>query len=197
MQGDITELLDAWRRGSAEAGEAVVAMTYDQLRRVARTCLRGERRSHTLQPTALLHEAYLSLLRTGPGSVQNRDAFLRLMATAMRRRLVDHARRRLAGKRGRGVIHQELEPSSVAVACEADSDIEATLRRLDRALEDLTGSFPRAALVVQLRFIAGLTTEDTAQQLGLSPGTVKRDWTFARAWLAGAMSEPPHGESGC
>jgi RNA polymerase sigma factor (TIGR02999 family) len=185
--GEITKLLEAWKAGNADAGDAVIAQTYQELRRVAQAYLRRERRGHTLQTTALLHEAYLRLLRKGPGSVDNREAFFRLMAAEMRRRLVDHARRRLADKRGGGAIHQSLDTSAMAVASSDGCDIEAMLGRLDRALQELTDSFPRAAHVVHLRFIAGMTTEDTAQELGLSTGTVKREWTFARAWLAAAI----------
>jgi RNA polymerase sigma factor (TIGR02999 family) len=187
MQGNITQLLEAWNQGNADAGAAVVAQTYAELRRVARAYLRRERHGHTLQTTALLHEAYLRLLRTGPGSADTREAFFRLMAAEMRHRLVDHARRRLAGKRGGGAIHETLDSSVVAPALEQSLDVETTMARLDSALEQLTDTFPRAAQVVQLRFLAGLTTDETAQELGLSAGTVKRDWTFARAWLAAAI----------
>src|SRR5262245_47192443 len=187
MPGEITELLDAWKRGDADAGEAVVARTYRELRRLAQAYLRRERRNHTLQPTALLHEVYLRLLRRGPGSVENRDAFFRLMAAEMRRRLVDHARRHLADKRGGGTIHDPLQDPVVPTRDDADSEIDAMLGRLDGALEQLTDSFPRTAHVVQLRFLAGLTTEETAHELGVSAGTVKREWTFARAWLAAAI----------
>ena len=187
MPGEITKLLEAWKAGNAEAGDQVIARTYGELRRVAHAYLRRERHAHTLQTTALLHDAYMRLLRKGPGSVDTREAFFRLMAAEMRRRLVDHARRRLAAKRGGGAVHEPVESSTSAVASGEAGEIEATLRRLDRALEDLSVSFPRAAQVVQLRFIAGLTTDETAAELGLSPGTVKRDWTFARAWLAAAL----------
>jgi RNA polymerase sigma factor (TIGR02999 family) len=158
---------------------------------MAHARLRRERAGHTLQTTALLHEAYLRLLRKGPGSIENREAFFRLMAAEMRRRLVDHARRRLAEKRGRGVRHEPLDASAIVVSLEDAQEVEAMLGRLDRALDELHGSFPRAARVVQLRFIAGLTTEQTATAIGLSPGTVKREWTFARAWLAAAMQAEP------
>ena len=149
--------------------------------------MRHERQGHTLQATALLHEAYLRLLRKGPGPVQNRDAFFRLMAAEMRRRLVDHARRRLTNKRGGGVLHEPLAVAANVSSLETSGEVEATLGRLDRALNELSGSFPRAARVVQLRFIAGLTTDETATAIGLSPGTVKREWTFARAWLVAAL----------
>jgi RNA polymerase sigma factor (TIGR02999 family) len=186
MAGDITQLLDDWKSGNAAAGEEVIAKTYDELRRIAHARLRRERRDHTLQATAVLHEAYLRLMRRGPGPVANRDDFYRLMATEIRRRLVDHARRRLADKRGGGAVHEPLA-SSIAASPESTADTESMLGRLDRALADLAGSYPRAAEVVGLRFLAGLTTDETAQQLGLSPGTVKREWTFARAWLAAAI----------
>ena len=133
MQGDISELLEAWTQGNPEAGAAVVVQTYAELRRVARAYLRRERQGHTLQTTALLHEAYLRLLRTGPGSADTREAFFRLMAAEMRHRLIDHARRRLADKRGGGTIHQPLDSSVVAPASDQSSDVEATMARLDGA----------------------------------------------------------------
>jgi RNA polymerase sigma factor (TIGR02999 family) len=108
----------------------------------------------------------------------------------MRRRLVDHARRRLAEKRGGGIVHHELHSAAIRISPKDSEDIEAKLSRLDKALADLGESFPRSARVVELRFLAGLTTEETATQLGLSAGTVKREWTFARAWLAAAMDSP-------
>jgi RNA polymerase sigma factor (TIGR02999 family) len=188
---EITKLLEAWKAGNADAGEEVVAKTYRKLRRMAHAHLRRERRGHTLQTTALLHEAYMRLLRKGPGPVENREAFFRLMAAEMRRRLVDHARRRLAAKRGGGVIHEPLEESTTLEKHEEAQEVEAMLGRLDRALNELSVSFPRAAHVVQLRFIAGLTTEQTAAAIGLSSGTVKREWTFARAWLAAALESEP------
>jgi RNA polymerase sigma factor (TIGR02999 family) len=189
MPGEITRLLEAWRGGDAEAGEEVVARTYDKLRRVARGYLRHERPGHLLQPTALLHEAYVRLLRTGPGGADTREAFFRLMASEMRRRLIDHARRRLADKRGGGAIHEALDSSMAGAASSlpGPEENEMALAHLDGALRDLSASFPRAARVVELRFLAGLTTEATAAELGLSTGTVKREWTFARAWLAAAL----------
>jgi RNA polymerase sigma factor (TIGR02999 family) len=187
VSDEITRLLARWKAGDADAGDEVVVKTYRELRRIAHAHLRRERRGHTLQTTALLHEAYVRLLRKGPGSVENREAFFRLMAAEMRRRLVDYARRRLADKRGGGVIHEPLEASALVASLEDADEVEAMLGRLDRALDELNGSYPRAARVVQLRFIAGLTTDETAQAIGLSPGTVKREWTFARAWLAAAL----------
>jgi RNA polymerase sigma factor (TIGR02999 family) len=191
VPGDISKLLEAWKDGNAEAGEEVVDRTYAELRRVAHGFLRRERRHHTLQTTALLHEAYLRLLRKGPGTADTREAFFRLMAAEMRRRLIDHARRRLASKRGGGAVHEALSTSAGVPSPQAPEDIEAILARLDRALNELSASFPRSAQVVQLRFLAGMTTEEAAAELGLSAGTVKREWTFARAWLAAAIESPP------
>ena len=197
MSGDITKLLGEWQAGHADAGEALVALTYGELRRLARAYLRRERPGHTLQPTALLNEAYMRLLPLGPRVADSREAFFRLMASEMRHRLVDHARRRLADKRGAGSMAKPLD--TAIVAPETDADIEATFGRLDRALDALGAHYPRAARVVHLRFLAGLTTEETAAELELSTGTVKREWTFAKAWLAAAMdpdrdrtgSDPP------
>ena len=186
MPGDLTNLLAQWKAGDAMAGEEVVLRTYPELRRLARAYLRHERSDRTLQTTALLHEAYLRLLRTGLGTVDSRDAFFRLMAAEMRRRLIDHARRRLAEKRGGRVPHEPLG-SSVAAAVFDPEDDDELPARLDRALAELDKLFPRAARVVQLKFFVGLTTEEAAGELGLSAGTVKRDWTFARAWLAAAI----------
>jgi RNA polymerase sigma factor (TIGR02999 family) len=186
-RGEITVLLEAWKAGDADAGAEVVSRTYVELRRLAHAYVRRERAGNSLQATALLNEAYLRLLRKGPGSADSRDAFFRLMAAEMRHRLVDHARRRLAEKRGGGAIHESLETGTFATTPVQADDVEATLGRLDAALEQLSTSFPRAAQVVQLRFMAGLTTDETAAALRLSAGTIKREWTFARAWLAAAM----------
>lgn len=189
MSGDITRLLKEWKAGNAKAGEELMARTYPELRRVAHAHLRRERRGHTLQTTAVLHEAYLRLLRKGPGSVEDHEAFFRLMAAEIRHRLIDHARRRLAGKRGGGAAHENCDIAALAARVDSGNDIEPMLERLDQALVELGKSFPRAAQVVQLRFLAGLTMEETAKELDLSTGTVKRDWTFARAWLAAAMED--------
>jgi RNA polymerase sigma factor (TIGR02999 family) len=189
VHGDITRLLAEWKAGRVEAGDELVSRTYDELRRLARVYLRRERPGHTLQATALLNEAYLRLLPEGPRSADNREAFFRLMAAAMRHKLVDHARRRLADKRGAGAIHQSVETAAIPAALDTADETEARLERLDRAMSELEASHPRAARVVQLRFIAGLTTEEAAAELGLSTGSVKRDWTFARAWLAAAIDD--------
>jgi RNA polymerase sigma factor (TIGR02999 family) len=189
--GDITTLLQRWQAGSAEAGEELISQTYGELQRLARGYLRRERSGHTLQATALINEVYLQLLPNAPRVADNRQAFYRLMASEMRHRLVDHARRRLASKRGAGVRHLSIEPDLPVAASEESDDISAMLDGLDRAVEELAAQHPRAADVVRLRFLAGLTTEETAAQLKLSTGTVKREWTFAKAWLAAAIESPP------
>ena len=191
MAGDITRLLKEWKAGNAKAGEEIIERTYPELRRVAHAHLRRERRGHTLQTTAVLHDAFLRLLRKGPGSIEDRDAFFRLMAVEIRHRLIDHARRRLASKRGGGIAHENCDVAALAARIESGTDIESMLVRLDQALDDLARSFPRAARVVHLRFLAGMTTEETAKELDLSIGTIKRDWTFARAWLAAAIEDEP------
>ncbi len=189
MPGDITRLLGEWKAGRVEAGDELVSLTYGELRRLARSYLRRERTGHTLQATALLNEVYLRLLPHGPRGVESREAFFRLMASEMRHRLVDHARRHLSEKRGGGVVLQSLDTSIGVAVSEPETDIQTILDRLDRAVDNLAAQHPRAARVVQLRFLAGLTTEETAAEMELSAGTVKRDWTFARAWLAAAMDD--------
>jgi RNA polymerase sigma factor (TIGR02999 family) len=191
-EGDgITRLLQRWREGDPHAGALVVELTYEELRRVARAHLRHEYLAQSLSATGLLHEAYLRLLRAGPGTADGREAFLRVMAAEMRRRLIDRARRRLAAKRGGGAPVERLVDAASPAAFDSSPDALALdLDRLDRALETLLTTEPRAARVVQLRFLAGMTTEEVAAELGVSPGTVKRDWTFARAWLAAAIRGP-------
>jgi RNA polymerase sigma factor (TIGR02999 family) len=184
---DISALLQRWTQGDAVAAEEVIARTYGELRRLARGYTRREPNAHSVQATAVLHEAFLRLLKNGPGRATTRDAFFRLMAAEMRRRLIDRARRRLADKRGGGAIHEPLRTSGIIAVGDSGEDVESTLERLDGALRVLSHDFPRAAQVVELRFLSGLTTDETAARLGLSSGTVKRDWTFARAWLAAAL----------
>jgi RNA polymerase sigma factor (TIGR02999 family) len=190
VQHDITTLLAQWNAGNAGAREEIVSKTYDELRRLARGYLRRERLNHTLQATALLNEVYLRFLPGGPRSAATREEFFRVMAAEMRRRLVDHARRRLAGKRGGAVRHESLDDvdSPAPAAPESlSADPEQMLDRLDRAVEELGKSHPRAAHVAQLRFIGGLTIEEIADDLKLSAGTVKREWTFAKAFLAASL----------
>jgi RNA polymerase sigma factor (TIGR02999 family) len=204
-----TELLARWSQGESAAREKLVPLVYDDLRRVARHCLAGERPDHTLQSAALVHEAYLRLV--GHESVQwdDRVHFFAVAAQLMRRILVDHARKRRAGKRGgeaitlslvtrdghgvpsieaasledlflaRGYVTAQVLDEQPAPAKKRALDVIA----LDDALNELTRMNPQHGRIVEMRFFAGLSVEDTAQAMGISPAAVKRDWAVARAWL--------------
>lgn len=160
------------------AMEQLFPAVYDELRALARAHLRHERPDHTLQPTALVHEAYLRLVGGGPTPWNDRQHFFRAAAEAMRRILIEHARKRGRIKRGGKRVAVEL--SSVNLAPEQDLD---RLLALDDAFRRLEEQDPQAADVVRLRFFAGLSVEETALATGLSERTVKREWAFARAWL--------------
>jgi RNA polymerase sigma factor (TIGR02999 family) len=151
---------------------------YDDLRKLAARYLRGERAGHTLQPTALVHDAYLRLAGRDVVTWQNRAQLFAVAAQAMRHALVDHARGRLREKRGGGAIRVTLDDEALG-AGEPDADLVA----LDDALRALEALDPQKSRVVELRYFGGLTIEETARVLALSPATVKRDWTLARAWL--------------
>ncbi len=181
---DVTRLLAAARDGERRAIDQLYAVVYGELRGMAEARLRRERRGHTLQPTALVNEVYLRL-DPAKDSWANRRHFFGAASQAMRRILVDHARRRLADKRGAGLERVTLADLDVE-APQADVDVVA----LDDALTELQHDEPRLAQVVTLRVFAGMSIEQTADALELSPATVKRDWTFARAWLAERMSAP-------
>jgi RNA polymerase sigma factor (TIGR02999 family) len=178
---DVTRLLAAARDGERKALEQLYAVVYGELRGMAESRLRRERGGHTLQPTALVNEVYLRL-DPAKDSWENRRHFFGAASQAMRRILVDHARRRLADKRGAGLERVTFADLDVA-APQADVDLLA----LDGALEELQHNEPRLAEVVTMRVFAGMSIDETAQALELSPATVKRDWTFARAWLADRM----------
>lgn len=180
---DVTQLLKAWQKGDVAAGDKLVPLVYGELRRIAGRRLRQERDGHTLQPTALVNEAWLRLMRQDELVWQNRVQFFALAAQAMRRVLVDHARKRHAARRGDRAPHVPLE-DDVPSPLPDDRLIE-----LDRALDRLASLEPRHARVVELRYFAGLSIEDVASAMDLSPGTVKRDWRTARAWLFDAMRE--------
>jgi RNA polymerase sigma factor (TIGR02999 family) len=183
-QGDLTLLLKAARSGDRDAYERLYQAVYVELRRVARANLRREAPGHTLQPTALVNEAYL---RLGSGSTfENRRHFFAAAAEAMRRILVDHARKRGAEKRGGGLDRVTL--SGVDVAAE---DEPVDVLAVDAALTELTAARPRLAELVKLRCFAGMTIEEAAEALEVSPATAKRDWAFARAWLAERMGAKP------
>jgi RNA polymerase sigma factor (TIGR02999 family) len=176
---DVTRLLVEWSDGRAEALDALMPLVYDELRRLARAYLGRERAGHTLQPTALVNEAYLRLVDQRSVRWQNRAHFFGIAAQLMRRLLVDHARAANAEKRGGGIPRLELDAAENAVAPESGVDLE----ELDRALERLARIDPRQSRIVELRYFAGATNEETAEALGIAVATVKRDWTVARAWL--------------
>jgi RNA polymerase sigma-70 factor, ECF subfamily len=169
------------RHGDSEAVEKLLGIVYAELHMIAGRHMRRERPDHTLQPTALVHEAYLRLLGGAGLSADNRVHFLRTASSAMRRVLVDHARARNAQKRG-GAVHVTLDDSVAG----RDAPIIDMLV-LDDALARLGAAEPRWAQVVELKFFGGLDIPEIATTLGLSPATVKRDWQFARAWLARAL----------
>jgi RNA polymerase sigma factor (TIGR02999 family) len=174
----VTELLDRWRGGDRNALDALMPLVYNELRRVAQRYLQRERSDHTLQGTALVHEAYVRLLGDDAPHWQNRAHFFAVAAQVMRRILVEHARSRHAAKRGAGVCKVTL---SAAESFSGRSDVDVIA--LDDALKTLAEMDPQQSQVVELKFFAGLSNEDTAEVLGISASTVKRDWNTARAWL--------------
>jgi RNA polymerase sigma-70 factor (ECF subfamily) len=176
--GTVTALIRQAREGDRSAVEVLMPALYAELRRIAARSLRGERRGHTLQTTALVHEAYLRLLKDTRLSVQNRAHFLAIAAQSMRQILVEHARARGASKRGGKRARVTLE-EAVAPQPAAAVDVLA----LEEALERLAALDPAQARIVEMRFYAGMTVEETAAALGTSPATVKRHWSMARAWL--------------
>jgi RNA polymerase sigma-70 factor, ECF subfamily len=181
MQGpeSITQLLAKWSTGDQSALDQLMPLVYDELRRLARGYLRRERAEHTLQPTALVNEAYLKLVDQKNARWQNRAQFYGIAAQLMRRILVDHARVKHAEKRG-GAEQQRLSITSAEIlATKPDLDLLA----LNEALEELTAMDPQQGRIVELKFFGGLSIEETAEVLGISHATVERDWKMARAWL--------------
>ena len=174
----ITQLLVRWREGDQRALDELMPLVYDELHRLAAHYLRGERRGHTLQTSALVNEAYLRLAGQEETQWQNRAHFFAIAAQAMRRILVDHARRRSNQKRG-GDAHKVSFDEGLIVSTERAAELVA----LDEALARLAEIAPRKSQIVELRFFGGLSIEETAEVLKVSPGTVMRDWTFAKAWL--------------
>lgn len=188
---DVTQLLRRWSDGDAGCLDQLLDASYAQLRRSARGMMRGERPNHTLQATELVHEAFMRFCSGGPVDDASRDVFFRLMAAQMRRHLIDHARRRSAIKRGGAQPHAAVtDIADIAASPSGGETGEAYLTRLDVALEQLRLLHPRAAQVMQERFFADRTIEETARAMGLSTGTVKREFAFGRAWLTQAMGTP-------
>ena len=178
MAGKVTELLQAMGSGNQKEFDNLIPLIYDELRRLAEYYLRRERPNHTLQPTALVHEAYLRLIDQKHIQWQNRAHFFGAAAQIMRRILVDHARRHQAHKRG-GAEHRVTLNEEVAFHGERDVNLLA----LDDALTKLEALDPQKSRIVELRFFSGLSIKETAEVLGVSEATVIRQWRLARAWL--------------
>ena len=177
---DVSELLLEWGKGDRAALEAALPLVYQQLRQLARHQLRQQRPNHTLQPTALVHEAFLKLNQEKSLVVENRAHFLGIAAQLMRWILVDYERNRRAAKRGAGVTRLSLS-QEVAAPRAPGEDVD--LLALDEALGKLAKLDRQQSRIVELRYFAGLSIEDTSQFLGISPATVKRSWASARLWL--------------
>jgi RNA polymerase sigma factor (TIGR02999 family) len=178
LPSQVTKLLQGWRAGESSASDALLPLVYDELRRLAHHHLRNERPHHTLQSSALVNEAYLRLVGQNLPKWESRAHFFAIAAQLMRQVLVDYARRHRASKRGSGVCMLTLD-DAVALPQRKNVDVVA----LDDALNTLAEVDPRQSRVVELRFFAGLSLEETSEVMGIATATVQRDWTAARAWL--------------
>jgi RNA polymerase sigma factor (TIGR02999 family) len=181
---EVTTLLMDWNNGQPEALEQLMPLVYDELRRIAGRYLRKERQDHTLQTTALVHEAYIRLIDQKQANWQNRAQFFGVAAQMMRRILVDHARGHTADKRGGGVAKLSLD-EAIEIAEQREVDLIA----LDDALTTLAELDEQQCRVVELRYFGGLTVEEVAEVLKLSPATIKREWSMAKAWLHRELSK--------
>ena len=175
---EVTLMLIRWSNGERDALDQLIPVVYGELRKLARRALGRERRDHTLQPTALVHEAYMRLVDQRSVNWQNRAHFFAIASQAMRRIVVDHARRHNALKRGGDNLKVELE---AAMLLPGAKDVDVV--KLDDALTALAAFDPHQSRIVELRFFGGLSIEQTAEVIGISPATVKRDWSMAKAWL--------------
>ena len=175
---DVTRMLVDWSQGDHAAMERLMPLVYDELRRLASSYLRRERSGHTLQATALVHEAYFRLIDQRSVTWQNRAHFFGVAAQLMRRILVDHARGRDAAKRGSGGPKISLDE---AVAAPQETEIDLVV--LNDALTTLSQVDPQQSRIVELRYFGGLTIDETAEVIGVSPATIKREWNMAKAWL--------------
>jgi RNA polymerase sigma factor (TIGR02999 family) len=184
----ITQVLNAIEQGDPRAAEQLLPLVYDELRRLAAMRLASEGPGHTLQPTALVHEAYLKLVGPDPQQPWNgRVHFFAAAAEAMRRILIDHARRKHRARRGGGLRRVDLDDLDDVQLLAGGGDADE-LAALDEALAQLAAADPRRAELVRLRYFAGLTLEQAAELLGISRATANRHWAFARAWLYDAMT---------
>lgn len=178
MDREVTQLLIEWSNGDKEALDQMMPLVYSELRRIAASHLRRERTEHTLQPTALVHEAYIRLINQQRANWQNRAQFFGVAAQMMRRILINHANERVAAKRGGGALKISLS--------EAESQMEITdssLLALDESLTRLAQLDPRKSRIIELKFFGGLKIEEIAEVMQLSHATIEREWTLARAWL--------------
>jgi RNA polymerase sigma factor (TIGR02999 family) len=176
--GDVTTLLSAWREGDPAALDKLIPIVYDDLRRVAARYMRTEQTGHTLQTTALVHEAYVRLIKEQDRTWVNRAHFFAVAAQIMRNLLVDHARAASRSKRGGDKVQVSLDDAPELITIDPEQ-----LVTLDDALNRLADRDPRASRVVELRYFVGLNNEEVAGVLGISEKTVKRDWVAAKAWL--------------
>jgi RNA polymerase sigma factor (TIGR02999 family) len=183
---ELTRLLDNWGQGDAEARDALIPLIYTELRGIARRYLRRERPDHTLQSAALVNEAYLRMTRQQPGKFENRAQFFGFAAQMMRHILVDHARGRLAAKRGAGAPRLSLDPE-IAPPKKYEMDLVV----LDDALNKLAALDAQQSRLIELRYFGGLSIEETAVVMEISPATVKREWATARAWLKREIDKGP------
>jgi RNA polymerase sigma factor (TIGR02999 family) len=175
---DVTRLLGAIEHGDPRATEELLPLVYEELRKLAAHKMAHEPPGQTLQPTALVHEAWLRLVESDAAGWENRGHFIAAAAEAMRRILIERARRRLAAKRGGGAVPVELEAIEIPVP-----DTDENLLRVHEALESLAEAHPRKAELIKLRYFAGLSFEEAARTLGIAVPTAKQWWTYARAWL--------------
>jgi len=180
---NVTRLLSEWSNGNKQAFEELLPMIYHELRRLAHNFLYRERPDHTLQTTALVHEAYVKLIDQKDTHWQNRAHFFAIAAQAMRRILIDSARRHAAVKRGGAGEKVSLSDVSLSDAAEISLEPNNSLLALDEALDALAEIDEQQSRIVELRYFGGLTIEETAEVMKLSPATIKREWTIARAWL--------------
>ena len=180
---DITGLLSRWRAGDQEAANQLMELVYGDLHRIAAREMRREHGPHTLQTTAVLHEAYLRIFRSEPIEWKDRAHFYAVAAQQLRRVLLDHARRSNSDKRGGGIVKVSLWESDAGTL-----GLDERLLALDEALARLESLDPRAAKVVELRFFGGLTEADAAEVIGISVASLKRDWDFAKTWLASQLA---------
>ncbi len=183
MSENVTELLFQLSAGKKEVVNDIFPLIYKELKKIAANYLSRERANHTLQPTALVHDAYLKLVDQNRLNWQNRAHFVGIAATIMRQLLIDHARRHKAEKRGGNQENASLEDEIIIVAGEQSTEIV----RLDQALKDLAEIDEFKSRLVELRYFGGLSVEETAEVLGVSPITVKRHWRMAKAWLINAL----------